>query len=203
MTTFEDQDSAQANELLFDFDLWSDLHNRHSAINHPSELHGLLAGELAAGERLSSQRWEDLVLEHLGCDQIQERMGDDQPTPHALLHGFYATTLASLQSDNMDFRLLMPADTSPLGQRLEALGTWVRGFLEGMARAVGDALSRTPDDIRELMQDFVAITQVEVDADDSEDGEREFEEITEYVRIGVLNIFAEFNRPEPDERTLH
>ncbi len=203
MTTFEDQDSAQANELLFDFDLWSDLHSRHSAINHPSELHGLLTGELAAGERLSSERWEDLALEHLGCDQILEQMGDDQPTPRALLHGFYATTLAALQSDNMDFRLLMPAESSPLGQRLEALGTWVRGFLEGMARAAGDALSRAPDDIRELMQDFVAITQVEVDADDSEDGEREFEEITEYVRIGVLNIFAEFNRPEPDERTLH
>ena len=203
MTTFEDQDSAQANELLFDFDLWSDLHSRHSAINHPSELHGLLTGELAAGERLSSERWEDLALEHLGCDQILEQMGADQPTPRALLHGFYAATLAALQSDNMDFRMLMPADTSPLGQRLEALGTWVRGFLEGMARAVGDALSRTPDDIKELMQDFVAITQVEVDADDSEDGEREFEEITEYVRIGVLNIFAEFNRPEPDERTLH
>lgn len=203
MSDIDENDQERLQETLYDFDLWSDLHTRHGAINHPSELHGLLTGELAAGERLSSERWEALALEHLGCDQLLTDAVEDQPTPRALLHAFYAATLAALQSEDMDFRLLMPPEQAPLNERLEALSNWVRGFLEGMARAAGDALSRADDDIRELIRDFVAISQVEHDADDTEDGDREVEEVSEYVRIGVLNVFAEFNRPEPDEKTLH
>lgn len=203
MSEPDNTDSARLHEMVYDFDLWAEVHVRHSAINHPSELHGLLAGELAAGERLSSERWETLALEHLGCDQLLSEAVEDQPTPRALLHAAYAATLAALQSEDMDFRLLLPPDQAPLNDRLEALSCWVRGFLEGISRAAGDALARAPDDIRELVHDFVAISQVEHDADDSADGEREIEEIGEYVRIGVLNVFAEFNRPQPNEQTLH
>src|SRR6056297_3039689 len=106
MSDIDENDQARLQETLYDFDLWSDLHGRHGAINHPSELHGLLAGELAAGERLSSERWENLVLEHLGCDRLKEEEEDEQVSPRALLHAFYAATLASLQSEDMDFRLL-------------------------------------------------------------------------------------------------
>lgn len=190
-------------DRVYDFDAWTDLHYRHEAINHPSELHGLLSGQLAAGERLSSERWEHLACEHLGCEQLKEDLGEDLPSARAMLHAFYGRTLSSLQSESMDFQLLLPSDQVGLGQRLEALSAWVRGFLEGMARAAGEGLSTAPDDIRELVRDFVAITQVEMDADDSEDSEKELQEISEYVRIGVLNVFAEFNRPAPEDTTLH
>ncbi len=201
--TSSDSASEQAREQLYDYDLWAEVHNRHGAINHPSELHGLLSGELSAGERLSTNRWEDLVCEHLGTDQLQTELGDDLPSPQALLHSFYATTLAALQSESMDFRLLLPPEQAPLTQRLEGLSAWVRGFLEGVARAAGDGLARAPEDVRELVRDFVAITQVEMEAEESDEADRELEEIVEYVRIGVLNVFAEFNRPEPNEKTLH
>lgn len=203
MSEMDDTQAAWLHETLYDFDLWSDLHDRHGAINHPSELQGLLTGELAAGERLSPERWESLALEHLGCDQLLTEAVKDEPGPQALLHAFYGATLSALQSEDMDFRLLLPPEQAPLNQRLEALSSWVRGFLEGMARAAGDGISKAPDDIRELVRDFVAISQVEHDAQDSEDGDREAEELAEYVRIGVLNVFAEFNRPQPGEQTLH
>lgn len=204
MSGIDENDTQRLHEIIYDFDLWTDLHGRHGAINHPSELHGLLAGELAAGERLSSERWENLALEHLGCDSLQEEETEDQASPRALLHAFYAATLAALQSEDMDFRLLLPLEQAPLNQRLEALSNWVRGFLEGMARAAGDGLSQAPDDIRELIRDFVAISQVESDADNSEDdGDHDIEEVSEYIRVGVLNVFAEFNHPQPDQQTLH
>lgn len=212
MSGTDENEAQRLHDVVYDFDLWSDLHGRHGAINHPSELHGLLAGELAAGERLSSERWENLALEHLGCDRLEEQQadeqGDEQVSPRALLHAFYAATLAALQSEDMDFQLLLPAEQAPLNQRLEALSNWVRGFLEGMARAAGDGLSQAPDDIRELIRDFVAISQVESDADDGEeDGDRDIEELSEYIRVGVLNVFAEFNHPQPDsqpdQQTLH
>ncbi|TVP54910.1 MAG: YecA family protein [Halomonadaceae bacterium] len=194
---------GEEQEQLFDFDLWADLHLRHSAINHPSELHGLLSGQLAAGERLSPERWEHLVCEHLGAEQLLPEMGTELPSPKVLLQGFYDRSLRALQSESMDFRLLLPGDSAPLSQRLEALGSWVRGFLEGMARAAGEGLNDAPQDVRELIKDFVAISQIEIDEDDTEDGEKELSEVIEYVRIGVLNVFAEFNRPAPDDATLH
>ncbi|MFE8070667.1 UPF0149 family protein [Marinobacteraceae bacterium S3BR75-40.1] len=195
--------ASDANDDVLDFDRWADLFALHSAFNHPCELHGALAGQLAAGERLSSERWEELALEHLGTEQLKPAEGE-APDPQAFLHAAYARVLASLQSEQMSFRLLLPDDRAPLEQRLEALGAWTRGFLEGMAVAAGEQLKRAPDDIRELVRDLVAITQVEPDEDDSEEGEQQFAEVAEYVRIGVLNVFTEFNRPDPDQaKSLH
>jgi len=133
MSDIDDNDQARLHETLYDFDLWSDIHVRHEAINHPSELHGLLTGELAAGERLSSDRWEALALEHLGCDQLLTEAVEDQPTPK----GAAARVLRGQSGRTAVGRHGLPAAAAAgagtLGQRLEALSNWVRGFLEGMA----------------------------------------------------------------------
>ena len=64
------------------------------------------------------------------------------------------------------------------------------------------------------MKDFVEICQIDSRVEQDESGEKEFFEISEYVRIGVLNLYAELNQPaiepdtdlgtkEPASRTLH
>ena len=84
---------------------------------------------------------------------------------------------------------------------------WVRGFLEGLALAAKGQLKTAESDIQELLRDLVAISQIDDQAEDSEDGEKEINEIIEYVRIGVVTVFAEFNgqeEPEDDQsKTLH
>lgn len=53
---------------------------------------------------------------------------------------------------------------------------------------------------------MVAISQLSEDEEADEDSEHQLLEITEYVRLGALAVFTEFNPPEApaaDGRTLH
>src|SRR5690554_8039830 len=96
----------------------------------------------------------------------------------------------------MTFQPLLPDDDYALDQRLEALVAWVRGFLEGMALAAGASLGQAPDEIRELIEDMVAISQLSEDEESDEESEQQLLEITEYIRLGALAVFTEFNRSE-------
>ncbi|HCW89153.1 MAG TPA: YecA family protein, partial [Marinobacter sp.] len=75
------------------------------------------------------------------------------------------------------------------------------------ALSAGASLGEAPEEIREVIGDMVAISQV---ADQEEEGGEESEqqllEIVEYVRLGALSVFTEFNPPESassKQPTLH
>jgi hypothetical protein len=79
-------------------------------------------------------------------------------------------------------------------------------LLEGMALSAGQALGEAPDEIRELIEDLVAISQVADDDEPDDESEQQLMEIVEYVRLGALAVFTEFNPPEqpsPNTPTLH
>ena len=63
MTDFND-------ELESEFDWLANFYASQGAINHPCELHGLLIGRLAGGERLGGDEWLKLVVEHMGLEQL-------------------------------------------------------------------------------------------------------------------------------------
>ena len=118
----------------------------------------------------------------------------------------YSQTLELLKATDMSFQPLLPDDDYAIEQRLEALTSWVRGFLEGMALSAGQALGEAPDEIRELIEDLVAISQVADDDEPDDESEQQLMEIVEYVRLGALAVFTEFNPPEkpsPNTPTLH
>lgn len=186
------------------FEIWANLYVRHGAFNHPSELHGALAGQLAAGQRLSGDRWEALAADHIGTENLLPA-AEGAPDARTFLGAAYDEALAGLESDEMNFRLLLPEDEAPMGERLFALSAWVRGFLEGMAVAGGERLAGAPEEVRELIQDFVAISQVEDDIDEEEEAdEGEWAEVSEFVRIGAMTVFAEFNQKKTATfETLH
>lgn len=187
-----------------DFETWANLYVRHGAFNHPSELHGALTGQLAAGQRLSVAQWESVATEHIGTETMLPAEAGN-PDAGKFFAAVYNETLLALQSDEMSFPLLLPDDDAPMSERLFALSAWVRGFLEGMARAGGERLAGAPEEIRELIEDFVAISQVEDDIDEEEEAdEGQWAEVSEFVRIGAMTVFAEFNQKQPAAgRSLH
>ncbi len=184
-----------------DFEAWADVFLRHGAFNHPSELHGSLAGQLAAGERLSPEAWLALAGEHLATEQLVDYQQEDAGLRQFLMQA-YEQALQSLQSPDMDFQLLLPDEDHDMAERLLALSAWVRGFLEGMALSGGSQLRNAPEDIRELIRDFAAISQVEADEEGTDEDERQLSEVIEFVRVGVLTVYTEFNAPA-GQNTLH
>ena len=186
-----------------EFERWANVFTAHKAFSHPSELHGVLCGRLAAGSRIDEPEWLAMVCEHMGlADEAAEESDDLAP----FMNSAYGKTLKQLQSTDMSFQPLLPDDDYAIEQRLEALVAWVRGFLEGMALAAGASLGQAPDEIRELIEDMVAISQLSEDEEPDDESEQQLLEITEYVRLGALAVFTEFNEPEKpagDSPTLH
>jgi yecA family protein len=199
MSETDSTEAARAAE----FERWANIFTAHKAFSHPSELHGALCGRLAAGTRVELPEWLAIVCEHMG---LPESASDESDDLAPFMSQAYDQTLQRLQATDMSFYPLLPDDEYAIEQRLEALVAWVRGFLEGMALSAGEALGQAPEEIRELIEDMVAISQLSEDEEADQESERQLLEITEYIRLGALAVFTEFNAPEKpaaQSPTLH
>ncbi|MFT7337372.1 MAG: yecA family protein [Marinobacter maritimus] len=176
-----------------EFERWANVFTAHKAFSHPSELHGALCGRLAAGSRIEEDEWLAMVCEHMGLPESAAAEADDLSV---FMNEAYERVLVFLKSADMSFHPLLPDDDYAIDQRLEALVAWVRGFLEGMALSAGESLGEAPDEIRELIEDMVAISQVSEEQESDQESEQQLVEITEYIRLGALAVFTEFNPPE-------
>ena len=187
------------------FDWLANIYNRHGAINHPSELHGLMMGEIVGNLRRTAADWLQQVYEHMGVEALDEQRYTNATED---LLAFYQQTMESIDKDSSSFSLLLPDDDYALSERIDSLVLWVRGFLEGIAISASERLQRLDQELQEILRDFVEICQLDSRVEPDEAGEKEFVEILEYVRIGVLNLYAELNEPviasqEQDTPTLH
>ena len=88
-----------------DFEWLANVYNGQSAINHPSELHGLMFGELSGGVRREGEAWVAMVMEHMGVDSLdtsrQTNLEND-------LIDFYQRTDDQVEQDSSAFTLLLP-----------------------------------------------------------------------------------------------
>jgi hypothetical protein len=108
-----------------------------------------------------------------------------------------------LTSDDITVVLLLPSDDEPLLARTTAMGQWCQGFLNGFARIGGQSLS---DDARDVVQDLAAIAQIQDALEESEDGESDYMEVMEYLRVAPLLLFTETKKtaePAPAKPSLH
>lgn len=179
-----------------DFDWLANVYTRHGAINHPSELHGLVMGEITGCLKRTPSDWLAVVVEHMGVDalnsELQANVAED-------LTAFYHQVIDTIEQDSSSFNLLLPDDDYVITERVESLSIWVRGFLEGLSIAASDKLAALDKELQEIIRDLVEICNIDSRVEAGEAGEKEFFEIYEYVRVCVLNLYAEFNTPDIDK----
>jgi len=181
-----------------DFDDLANLFTALGGLQSPSEVHGYMTGQLAAGYRLSSGDWIGQLNEF--CDfRLQP-----QTSEQTLLNGWLRSTARALSGDALDFSLLLPDDDDGMAERIECLGHWCQGFLAGFALA-GQQIKQTlgaqqySEEIAEAINDIAAIAQIGADDElDSEDSEMAFIEVSEHVRLAALSIFMECNGSTDD-----
>lgn len=157
--------------------------NGHSV--SPAELHGLLLGRSCAGAGFAPEGWLTDAADLLGED-IQDNVRQ------ALL-GLQEMVKSELAAGEVALVLLLPNYEAPLLERAEAMGQWCQGFLAGFGLAAGDtALS---GEAVEVLQDLAAIAQVQDSLEDSEEGENDYMEVMEYLRVAPMLLFAECATP--------
>jgi len=151
----------------------------------PAELHGLLLGRSCAGAGFEAEPWIADASELLGAEPADN--------VRQALVGLQEMVKGELSGSDITVVLLLPGDDAPLAERAKALGQWCQGFLDGFGMVVGNAPLSA--EAMEVLQDLSAIAQVQSGLEESEDGENDYMEVMEYLRVAPLLLFAECAKP--------
>ncbi|MAT51937.1 MAG: hypothetical protein CMK32_12220 [Porticoccaceae bacterium] len=168
-----------------------------------AEVHGIICGRLAGGERLAGEKLRNALVESLTSEE--ELVDNALPE----LTRLYQQALESLSDASFAFKPLLPGDDVDLGVRVCALGDWAQGFLDGLSDA-GLARQGLSEEMTGALEDIAAISQVGYEGDGDNEDETDFAELEEYIRVAAILIFSE--RASPSDigaasvsvpRTLH
>lgn len=167
------------------------------ALTSPAELHGLLCGRLCGGARYGDDDWLQSSVEFLNPT---ENIDCKQKN---LLVNLYHHALAQLQDHQLGFRPMLPEDDAAMSTRIEALGHWCHGFLNGFGTSGIRGDANLSAETAEALRDFAAFVQLDRDSGDGDDdSERDFLELVEYVRVATLSVFMETTLAEPEDASL-
>lgn len=160
--------------------------SRDTPTLHPSELHGVVCGLLAAGQEASAPELLGMLASHAGLGQ-----GWSEATA-ALIVAARDEAHAAFHGDALDLALALPDDEAPLDERVTALGLWCEGFMVGFGTGTaGAADADLPPAVQEAIADLSAVSRVEAPEDADEDAERMLEDVAEHCRVAALTIFTE------------
>jgi len=163
-----------------------------------AECHGILCGMLCGENGNTAHHY----FAHLASLEFAVEPGS---ALHETMVEAFDTTVQLLADEELRFRLWLPDDEAPLGERTNSLAHWCTGFLAGLG--VGGPLPTLSGEALEALQDVRQIamagfldpaTDSANDADD-EENETAFFEIVEYVRMVTLMLREELRGPGVDD----
>jgi uncharacterized protein len=147
-----------------------------------SETHAVVVGLLCA----RPDQNENELATHLAALQVgdwsSERILDQLGPALKVLK-------TELGASDMSFRLLLPSEDRPLGERTRCLAHWCSGFLTGFGAAEPVIESEEAGDALRMVEQIArAATDPE---SDQEEEESAYAELTEFVRVAVLLLREE------------
>jgi hypothetical protein len=119
-----------------------------------------------------------------------------------LVH-LFDSTIQSLNSLDFDFQLELPGDDAPLISRMSAMADWCQGLVFGLGTSGMTNETELSDDSQEYVTDVIKISQVSFEqVDDNEDERSNFEELVEYLRMGLFLLYGELQPVDPTDETV-
>ena len=115
---------------------------------------------------------------------------------------FYQDELKSLQSEDMDFALLLPDDEEDFTVRMQAFADWAKGFLDGFGASGRVNEAHMDEEVVEVLRHYDAFSYGIEDDEIDDDGELLFTELVEHARVTALFLFYHFNQKQQEPK-LH
>jgi uncharacterized protein YgfB (UPF0149 family) len=162
------------------------------------ELHGLVCGCLCADNGIALDACVSLPpADDSNAELLQ--------TARRILTALLESCRQQLNDPEFEFAPLLAGEELDTHRNVDALSEWCRGFLLGLAEGGLRDFSRLSDDAREFADDLLEISRIgtEYSVENSEEDAVAFEEVLEYVRIGVLLINEELNPLPPAAPGVH
>jgi uncharacterized protein YgfB (UPF0149 family) len=151
-----------------------------------SEFHGTACAMLCTRPEGKPDQW---IAEIVMTEHVPESRNWSRPLDESV-----ELARQAFDDGNYSLQLLLPDDDEPLLERSRALSDWCTGFLYGLGLAGAGVTASLSDDAREVVVDLTEFTRIDPEEEDSQSAEKAFEEIVEYVRVGVLLIYEELVR---------
>jgi len=173
-----------------DMPSWEDaadsLFNAGETLN-PSALHGAMAGLFGAGFSPQTEKHFAATVAALEKALAIDLTGDLVDFVSRLS----LATLSAIQDADYMFQPLLPSNDDALEERLMSVSEWSRGFLSGFTQGITQreaAGEPIPGITAEALKDMAAIAQVDPEAADSEETERQLDDVIEYLRFAAISI---------------
>lgn len=178
------------------------LEHIHSTLT-PAEAHGVLVGMFCAqADRFDHQVWLEAIT-----PESPYQWEDLDLKTQELFDELISETIQQFEADNFEFELLVMDDETPIQQRTQAIGEWCQGFLTGLGLGGYFLNQGVEQDIGEALSDIIEITKISSAADESEESEKAYAEVIEYIRVAILLIHRTirdaFSNPPDDFETYH
>ncbi len=169
----------------------------NNIIATPAELHGHASGMIVINRDVEVEEWVELII----ADYSFEGGDKDKLVP--VLGALFDFARDKLSKDNFTFTPLLPSDDNDLAFRLEALSNWCSTFLTGMAYAGLKSDVNMHKDVHEFIMDLEKISKVDTVADETQGEEIDYMELVEYVKMGSMLLYSEFEEIEEQSSELH
>ncbi|WP_455204147.1 UPF0149 family protein [Kaarinaea lacus] len=170
----------------------------------PSEFHGAVCGILCVDNHIAFNTLVNDLFAAFDNNNLLHKEALE------LCATIFTKTLQQLNDPNCGFYLLLPPeDGTSVEDSVFALGEWCQGFLFGLSLGGVKDYNALPNEAAEICKDFMEIARAgsAYDIQESEDDEQSFQELLEYVRVGVLLINEVLNpnrsTTENDRPVLH
>lgn len=118
----------------------------------------------------------------------------------------YRDVCDQLQAGNLEYQLFLPEDDIDLETRSEAMVHWCQGFLLGLQYVGVADHSQFQEELAEIINDITEISQMTLgELDHSEEEERSYAELVEYLRVGVMLFWETLSaqQSQSSTSTLH
>jgi uncharacterized protein YgfB (UPF0149 family) len=153
----------------------------------PAEFHGMLSAFLCAG---ALQQDGSVLIKPL---LVKSEVGNE--AEQEILLRLYHITRQQLKNFEFDFKLLLPDDEVDLSIRAKAMSEWCQGFMIGLKQMEIHVEDAASTDMREALQRFLDLAILDYDSIEiGEEDEKAFFEVSEYVRLSVVMIYAELTK---------
>ena len=161
--------------------------------NGISEAHGIITGLVTGQPDIDLEtlwfHWAPLNLDHA-------MSVDDPANPKAAflphLEAALQTLQSALQSTELAFDALVPAQDQSLAQRTDGLAHWCGGFLAGFGASGASIQDQEAQEALTLIGEIArASSESENDPNDQEEEDRALNELMEFVKVAVLLLHDE------------
>lgn len=149
-----------------------------------SELHGVVCGLAVCGP-------DDFEL-----STLVELVGADALADADSVGEFVEAAITALLAEDLSFQLLLSDDEAPLADRAQGLAEWCAAFVAGIGAGLTEV--ELPVDTREIVRDFIAVSELEVDIEETDEAEADLVELEEFAKVGVLLIMEQLQMKDEE-----